>query len=365
MIFGPSVRNSSIDVRMIASFYLTASSEKKDSELHEFDEFINYLGQYSLFRSNALTSDLYISINHNKKLLKAFTNASISKRPRVLIRLEPYCVYPKQYSHKIEALYDLIITPGSVQDFKKGRDFIGFPHSIQPNPSQPSLIYNVHDLNTVINSLDMNLDNWKKRQIFCSMIAANKVSPVRDSNYSLRRTIASKNKDNFLQIYGPLWRSSLKVKVLHRLKVLVFNLRSNTPISITEIYGKLFTSYSWAKGEVMNKYSISQNSKFSLVVENSNGYVSEKLFDAILCGSVPIYIGPKLAKVGIPENLAIELDSLDKLSVSFLETFDDRSIKKYLQEGRNFLLSDTYSNNWQYSSVFKKIAALISSITRA
>jgi hypothetical protein len=146
------LKNLSLISYIFADFLYT--SIKNWFVVDEFDEFINYLGQYSLFRSNALTSDLYISINHNKKLLKAFTNASISKRPRILIRLEPYCVYPKQYSHKIEALYDLIITPGSVEDFKKGKDFIGFPHSIQPNPSQPSLIHNGHNLNSVINSLD-------------------------------------------------------------------------------------------------------------------------------------------------------------------------------------------------------------------
>ena len=345
---------------MNKNYFLVASSEKKQPELPQFTEFIKFLEEHFLFRSTSLYSDFFISINHNKKFLNKFLKANVLKKPRILIRLEPYCVYPKQYSPEIEALYDLIITPGSVKDFKKGENFTGFPHSVQPNPLQPSLIHNHLESGYVNNFSEDNLNNWKKRQILCSMVVANKISPVRASNYSLRRTIAIENKNNFLHIYGKFWRSSLMDKVLYRFKVIFFNLKSNAPISIREVYGKLFTSFHWVKGEVFNKYDVIQNSKFSLVIENSNDYVSEKLFDAILCQSIPIYFGPDLSAVGLPQNIAIKMESLENFSATTLETIDDESIRNYLEAGKEFLNSSNYSRNWYHTSVYRKIAHSIS-----
>lgn len=345
---------------MTKTFFLASSSGGKKSEFIEFTEFIKYLSQYGLIRSESLSSDIFISINHNKKFLKKFIKANVVKKPRILLRLEPYCVYPKQYSTEIETLYDLIITPGSINDFKRGENFVGFPHAVNPNPLQPSSILNHIELEGINNLLEININNWKQREILCSMVVANKISPVRTSNYSLRRTIATENKNNFLHIYGQFWRSSFRVKILYRFKVLVFNLKSNTEISMKEIYGKLFTSFHWTKGDVINKYDIMKNSKFSLVIENSNDYVSEKLFDAILCESVPIYFGPDLPSVGLPQNIAIRLESLKNFSAITLESIDDESIRNYLEAGKEFLHSSNYCKNWHHSSVYRKIAHLIS-----
>lgn len=349
---------------MNKNYFLAASSIRNQPELSEFTEFIKSLEEHFLFRSASLYSDIFISINHNKKFLNKFIKANVLKKPRILIRLEPYCVYPKQYSPEIETLYDLIITPGSVKDFKRGENFTGFPHAVQPNPLQPSSTHNYLESEYVNNFSEKNLNNWKKRQILCSMVVANKISPVRASNYSLRRTIAIENKNNFLHIYGKFWRSSLRHKVIYRLKVIFFNLKSNAPISIREIYGKLFTSFNWVKGEVINKYDVIQNSKFSLVIENSNDYVSEKLFDAILCESIPIYFGPDLSAVGLPQNIAIRMESLKNFSATTLESIDDESIRNYLEAGKEFLHSSNYIRNWHHSSVYRKIAHLISSFVR-
>ena len=48
------------------------------------------------------------------------------------------------------------------------------------------------------------------------------------------------------------------------------------------LYGNLFTKYKPIIGVIPNKHSIIQKYKFSLVIENSSDYCSEKLFDAII-----------------------------------------------------------------------------------
>jgi hypothetical protein len=44
----------------------------------------------------------------------------------------------------------------------------------------------------------------------------------------------------------------------------------------------------------------------SLVIENSADYVSEKLFDVLVHGVVPLYVGPPLEQFGIPGSLVVQ-----------------------------------------------------------
>ena len=48
---------------------------------------------------------------------------------------------------------------------------------------------------------------------------------------------------------------------------------------------------------------------FALIIENTNadGYVSEKIYDALIAGCIPIYYGNNNANVGIPEDMYIDL----------------------------------------------------------
>jgi hypothetical protein len=42
------------------------------------------------------------------------------------------------------------------------------------------------------------------------------------------------------------------------------------------------------------------------VIENSPDYVSEKLFDVLVHGVVPLYVGPPLEEFGIPSSLVVQ-----------------------------------------------------------
>lgn len=317
-------------------------------------EFSSILEDYGFKVVDSGDVDILVNINHNWRSL---AEHSEPKKMKVLIRLEPVAVYPSQYSDVIESKYDLIFTPG--MPIKE--DFIPWPYQYQENPLRPKPhSTNISDvLHTQSDNETSSYASWLHRKIFCSMIAANKVSPIGTGNYSLRREFARIIHDERLQIYGELWKASFWKKFRYRLAVLKFAVASSSNFSITHIFSDVFRTYPRAKGEVLNKHEVVKESKFSLVIENSDTYVSEKLLDALVSGSLPVYFGPDLTATSLSEDLVIRyvgpisefMYFLDELSPDFLRA-KLKNIEAYLL-GRELL-------NWDSSQVFRQIARKIS-----
>ena len=45
----------------------------------------------------------------------------------------------------------------------------------------------------------------------------------------------------------------------------------------------------------------------SIVIENHNSYISEKIFDSLNSGCITLYIGPNLMEYGLSSKIAIQL----------------------------------------------------------
>jgi len=66
----------------------------------------------------------------------------------------------------------------------------------------------------------------------------------------------------------------------------------------------------------------------------------EKIFDPMLCGSIPVYYGPE--GLDIPNNIYIRINEkvvADKL-IKYLESFDESELVEYRTRIYNFLLSN-------------------------
>jgi hypothetical protein len=94
-------------------------------------------------------------------------------------------------------------------------------------------------------------------------------------------------------------------------------------------------------GPTENKIETMGHYKYSLVIENSHEYVSEKLIDAILAKTVPLYIGANLEKLNIPPNIAYtceaQIDSVAEAMERLLS--DSKLCKAILDNGQAFLKS--------------------------
>jgi hypothetical protein len=201
--------------------------------------------------------------------------------------------------------------------------------------------------------------NWVQRPKFMTMIAANKVSPRLKSNYGIRRLLATELESVKLEVWGGLWNDSLGAKANHRMRTALANLKSGFVPNLFSIYGGLLKKYGNAVGELENKFTVIQESKFSLVVENCDDYVSEKLFDAIVGGSIPIYIGPNLESVGLPSSIAITgVRTAGEIKL-VVESLSNDDVFALIQAGREFMLSNLFKDFWNADSVFQRLSETI------
>ena len=331
-----------------------------DSE-KQYSELKSELNKLGMLEANFENCDYLIFINYNKKFYKKYKKLRKALKNLVLIRLEPVAVLPIQYKKSIERKFGLIIDPGGIIKSKSQSSFVGWPYKFNLNPSLPKA--SDPNLNSAIsNAIESNFfdyDSWTKRKNKLVLIAANKVSATSNSNYKLRRKIAKQMGTQEIDIYGGLWDTSLLHKLSHRLSVGLYAIRVGYFPNLITLYGSLFSKYKNYFGEPVNKHLITQKYKYSLVIENSSNYCSEKIFDSIINGSIPIYVGPKNSEILLPENLYYSCDGSVNEIRKILKSTNDEEVDAMLRSMRNFLQSTNFTENWVSHKVYEKIARKI------
>lgn len=349
---------------MTSTFTFASSAKASTGMKISHPALFRSLKENGIHLSNSMPSDLLVALNHNEETYGNFLNSGGNSRNTVLIRLEPDVVFPLQYKTAVEEKYSLVITPGSVLDFKSQEFFVGWPYRFNLNPSKPSVLD--PDLSSITSKaswrFNFQLKNWQERPVTLAMVAANKVSPIKTSNYAIRRDLAANLSPDLLHVYGPFWEKGLKEKIRHRAAVTLSNVRQGVLPNPSAIYGDLFRKYPTAHGSIADKYDLICKAKFSLVVENSNTYISEKLIDAIVGGSVPIYIGPNLKDVGLPTDIVISASGNTKEVMGIIADSDEKLIERTLHSMNEFLESSLFLDMWSEVSVYKKISSKIATL---
>jgi hypothetical protein len=135
-------------------------------------------------------------------------------------------------------------------------------------------------------------------------ISANKFSFVRGQQYSLRAKVYSNS--NLTDLYGFGWdRSGINnvLKLAKELQIAVLGRSNKITFACLASFRLMplnFIGQAGDKLEVLSRY------KVSVVIENSSEYMSEKLIDSILAGTIPVYVGPPVEIFGIPPGLVVE-----------------------------------------------------------
>jgi hypothetical protein len=94
-------------------------------------------------------------------------------------------------------------------------------------------------------------------------------------------------------------------------------------------------------------------------VENSNSIVTEKIFDALINGSIPIYVGPILQDFGLPKGVALQVPGNSKSINSVIEKLEEHEIKLLLQSMKEFVSSEYFKLNWRSDFVYEKVAKTV------
>ena len=104
--------------------------------------------------------------------------------------------------------------------------------------------------------------------------------------------------------------------------------------------------------------------KFTLCFENSifPGYVTEKLFDALLANTVPIYLGDPNILESVPGNTFIdarEFKDTDSLH-QYLDNMSEETYEEYRKAGKEFLDSSTFEM-FSHVTFVEKVLNLVNS----
>jgi hypothetical protein len=120
------------------------------------------------------------------------------------------------------------------------------------------------------------------------------------------------------------------------------------------------TQYPYYQGESKSKFTTLESYKISIVIENHNSYISEKIFDSLNSGCITIYVGPNLVDYGLNKNIAIQSDA-DSILLS-LGKIMGLNNKKLLEihKMQSYYMKKV-AKNWNSEIVLKNLAKSIRS----
>ena len=146
---------------------------------------------------------------------------------------------------------------------------------------------------------------WQERSNKMLVFQSNKFSFTKGELYSLRRMVI-KGSSEQIDLYGSGWGDSRKT-LLQMSKAAYSHIKWNGLREFTLPRDCFFKPLNY-KGYATEKMRLLSQTKFSLVIENSSDYISEKLFDSAIAGNVAVYVGPPLKTFGVPR-IALEASS--------------------------------------------------------
>lgn len=111
-----------------------------------------------------------------------------------------------------------------------------------------------------------------------------------------------------------------------------------------DLYGVGWHGYPLWKGTVANKWGVYKNYKFSFCYENTGeqlGYITEKIFDSMVGGCVPIYLGASNIQDYVSPNCFIDRRdfSSEEELYQFLQNMDRETYQEYLDAIKIYLSS--------------------------
>jgi hypothetical protein len=297
--------------------------------------FINRLIGFGInVTSSPVSAAFFVCVDHAPFALRNARRAGILRERSVLIRNEPTVVSPENRDQIVSKEYALIIDMGRPQSISNYT--LPWPQQWPQGALEP-----------------VSADNRQDRIV---LINANKISFLPGELYSLRR--ASISKFDSIDLFGQGWNMSLDEKLKHYLSNLWIALKSG---QIPDLSGGRFyfrNMLSW-KGSPPDKREIASHYKYALVIENSKEFITEKFFDALFSGCIPIYVGPNLKEFDIPSNLYVQAESNLNGIEHAIESVKKIEYTEWIAHRDQWLSRKDVKDTWSADTVNTRIASEI------
>lgn len=207
---------------------------------------------------------------------------------------------------------------------------------------------------------------WRKRY-FMAFVASNKYWNRQEWNL---RGVASRLRNKLQPTVGgfPLATSQLQDKRLQLLQFFApygldiyganWNRLRNIPRKYREGLRNQKIWYGAINPGQKVKVELLSGYKFALCVENfsASGYVTEKVFDSLVAGAIPVYDGAPNIEDFVPKNCFVDVGDFDSFRdlLYYLQTMTDKEAEMRIAAGRDFLNSSA-ATRFTFDGVGKQI----------
>jgi hypothetical protein len=192
---------------------------------------------------------------------------------------------------------------------------------------------------------------WNQpRQKFLTIITQNKVPPLSTNElYSERlRALDFFSRTDEIDLYGLGW-DQLPFRIGER-RLPPQLVRAGRYVRERLPFGRLHPQQDLIRkvyrGPVDSKHETLAQYTFALTYENQilDGWINEKIFDAMLVGTVPIYVGAPDVTDWIPEECFVDLRKFADYAElrEYLHSLGPREIQQYRESARDFLASPDF-----------------------
>jgi hypothetical protein len=326
-------------------FFVTSQSSKHSFEVPESGPWSEFFRLFSKGGHELVSldenPDVVVCMNNHPNLLNEL-NRRKCKSLKVLVLWEPKVTRPSNFNKARIQNFNKIFSPSQL--WLTGSNVEHFPW--------PQTSFKLWKSRWI---------DWNVRSDQILAFQSNKFSFAKGEMYSLRREIVKELKQG-IDFYGSGWGSPRNVWL--QLGKSAYNQIRWNGIKNLAIPRHCFVKPPKNLGFTSEKMKLLLESKFSIVVENSKDYVSEKLFESAVTGNVAIYVGPKLSEFGIPQ-IAIEAqDDVNSIFEAIERARTDDELVDQIRETMfNYLSSDNYYA-MQNDLVLKKLADRIINVAK-
>lgn len=284
-------------MKLAVSFFGKCATEVRS--FHRWAPFFDAVREeeVDLFPIRAKQADSFISLDHSHHCLKAAAR-SIPLEKRVLVIREGRSVRPDQYRRSVLKKYGSIFIP--THKLNLGRCCFIYEDGFLPrDPGSSSDVVRQPGSVCIVNT--------------------NKFSLHPESNYSLRqRLIVELTASGIgVALAGSRWNATTATYGFLQLKELLFAIRHFSPIDLRNLRRPIprkARTHVQFEGFVTNSVQFMKKHVFVLIVENDSFCITEKFFDAVSAGCIPIYYGPNLDTYGVPQDIYIKIENPDQVA---------------------------------------------------
>ena len=274
-------------------------------------------------------------MNNHPLLLKKIIREKW-KVKKVLVLWEPKVTYSSNFGEYIHE-FDYIFSPSPLWISGEKVSYFSWPQGPKARD----------------NSLSVD---WKQREDKILLFQSNKFSFSKGELYSLRREVLQKCHEELI-LYGKGW-NDLRQTIIELVKSLFRQLRWGE-LSHFTFPKRISSNVSNYGGYVKDKRGLMGKTKYSLVIENSATYVSEKLFEAAVMGNVAIYVGPSLELFGIPR-IAIQVEPNVQSICETIRTIRENDLEvRQVRENMEIYLNSKQYLEMQNDRVLGNLAASV------